>query len=85
MFLLFIISLAIIFYYICLEFDKPSPPEVPLTGDCPGCAGQIVSGWLVCPQCKAVLRETCQGCGKVHDSWVSYCPWCCHRNQASAA
>ena len=84
MFLLFVISLAIIFYYICMEFDKPSPPEVPLTGECPGCAERIVTGWLVCPQCKTVLRETCLDCGKVHDSWVRYCPWCCRQNQSSA-
>ena len=43
MFLLFVISLSIIFYYICMEFDKPTPPEVPLTGECPGCAEKVVS------------------------------------------
>ena len=85
MFLLFVISLSIIFYYICMELDKPTPPELQLTGECPGCAEKVVSGWLVCPQCRTVLRETCPGCGKVHDSWVRYCPWCRHQNQPSVA
>jgi len=83
MFLLFIISLSVIFYFICMELDdKPVPPEAPLSGQCPGCSEMVVSGWLVCPQCKTVLRESCSGCGKVHDSWVKYCPWCRYLNKA---
>ena len=81
MFLLFILSLSIIFYFICMEFDKPTDPEIPLTGECPECNEQVVSGWLVCPRCKTVLRESCPDCGKVHDSWVKYCPWCRHANE----
>ena len=76
MFLIFIFSLSIIFYCICMEIDKPTPAEKTLTGECPGCSAQVVSGWLVCPQCRMVLREPCRGCGKVHDRWVKYCPWC---------
>jgi hypothetical protein len=78
MFLLFIISLSILFYFICMELDKPVPPGAPLSGECPGCSEKVESGWLVCPQCRVVLRETCPGCGKVHDGWVKYCPWCRH-------
>ncbi|MBW2689265.1 MAG: zinc ribbon domain-containing protein [Deltaproteobacteria bacterium] len=81
MFLLFIISLSIIFYYICTEIDKPIPPEVPLSGECPGCSEKVESGWLMCPDCQIVLRETCPGCGKVHDSWMKFCPWCRHLNE----
>ncbi|MGK2906586.1 MAG: double zinc ribbon domain-containing protein [Desulfuromonadales bacterium] len=83
MFLVFIISLSILFYFICMELDKPVPPEIPLSGNCPGCSGQVESGWLVCPQCRVVLRETCPGCGKVHDSWMKYCPWCRHMIEAA--
>ncbi len=82
MFLIFIISLSIIFYFICMEFDTPVPPEPPLSGECPGCSEQVESGWLVCPQCQAVLREICPGCSKVRDRWVKYCPWCKHLNEA---
>ena len=84
MFLLFIISLSIIFYFICLEIDKPVPPFAALSGACPECAEVVESGWLVCPQCRAVLREVCPGCGKVHDRWVRYCPWCRHMNEKVA-
>lgn len=84
MFILFIISLSIIFYFICMELDKPASPGAPLTGECPGCSGEIVSGWLVCPECKAILRESCSGCGKAHDTWVRYCPWCRHENETVA-
>lgn len=83
MFLLFIISLSIIFYFICMELDQPVPPETSLSGACPGCSARVESGWLVCPQCRVVLRETCSGCGKVYDSWVKYCPWCRHLKGAT--
>lgn len=81
MFLLFMISLSILFYFICLEIDKPAPPDTPLTGKCPHCSALVESGWLVCPGCRAVLRESCPGCGKVHDSWVNFCPWCRFANK----
>ena len=84
MFLLFIISLSVIFYFICMELDKPVPPFSPLSGECPDCNEPVESGWLVCPKCRAVLREVCPACGKVHDSWVKYCPWCRHLNQKVA-
>ena len=85
MFLLFIISLSIIIYFICMEFDKPVPPYSPLYGSCPDCLERVESGWLVCPNCRAVLREACPDCGKAHDRWVNYCPWCRHLNQKAAA
>jgi hypothetical protein len=76
MFLLFMLSLSTIFYFICMEFEKPSPKGMLLTGECPGCSEKVVTGWLVCPKCKSVLRESCSGCGKIHDIWVNFCPWC---------
>lgn len=82
MFLLFLISLSTIFYFICIEFEKPSHREAPLTGECPCCSAEVVSGWLVCPDCKSVLRESCSGCGKCHDVWVNFCPWCRQKNEA---
>jgi len=82
MFLLFIISLSILFYFICMEFDKPSSPDIPLTGECPDCSEKVVTGWLVCPNCKSVLRDSCPGCGKVHDVWVNFCPWCRQKSDA---
>ncbi|MBE0575689.1 MAG: zinc ribbon domain-containing protein [Desulfuromonadales bacterium] len=84
MFMIFIISLSIIFYFICMEIDKPTPTENPLMGECPDCSEKVESGWLVCPQCRVVLRETCQGCGKVHDRWVKYCPWCRYLNATAS-
>lgn len=84
MFLVFLISLSIIFYFICMEFDKPAPPENPISGACPGCSGKVESGWLVCPLCKTVLRASCPGCGKAHDLWVKYCPWCKHLNEVTS-
>lgn len=81
MFLLFLISLSILFYFICMEFNEPTPPAEPLTGACPECSGEVVSGWLVCPHCRTVLRQACRACGKIHDSWVRYCPWCRHHKE----
>lgn len=81
MFLLFILSLSIIIYFICLELDKPETPCTVLSGVCPDCAERVESGWLVCPHCRVVLREACPDCGKAHDRWVTYCPWCRHPRQ----
>lgn len=81
MFLLFILSLSVIIYLIGLELDKPAPPCAPLLGACPGCACMVESGWLICPQCRALLREACRECGKIRDCWLSYCPWCRHQNE----
>lgn len=83
MFLLFILSLTVIFYFICMEFDKPVHPGAPLLGECPGCSEQVASGWLVCPECKGILRQSCSGCGKVHDAWVNFCPWCRKKHETA--
>jgi len=85
MFLIFIISLSIILYFICMEFVAPTQSSEPLTGACPDCSEEVVSGWLVCPHCKAVLRQSCRACGKVHDAWTHFCPWCRHDNETVEA
>lgn len=85
MYLLFIVSLSIIIYFICMELDKPIPTGRPLIGECPDCSGRVESGWLVCPQCRGVLREACPACGKAHDRWVTYCPWCRYQHEEASA
>lgn len=81
MLVIFIISLSIIIYYIGAELDNANPLTTPMRGDCPTCAEPIESGWLACPQCRTLLRQTCRACGKVHDCWVRFCPWCGDSNR----
>ncbi len=76
MFMIFIFSLVVICYYICMEFVKPVTPAAPLTGSCPDCAERVESGWLVCPHCRSMLRASCKSCDKIYDLWLQYCPWC---------
>ncbi|MBW2452758.1 MAG: zinc ribbon domain-containing protein [Deltaproteobacteria bacterium] len=81
MFLVLIISLALIVYFICLEWDKPVQSCQTLYGQCPSCESKIESGWLVCPRCRTILRETCRVCDKVQDHWLKFCPWCGSSNR----
>ncbi|MGW8312807.1 MAG: double zinc ribbon domain-containing protein [Desulfuromonadales bacterium] len=85
MFLLFMISLSVIVYFICMEINKPVTPLSPPSGHCQVCSQSVESGWLVCPNCRSVLREVCSDCGKVHDRWVNFCPWCGQQNQKAVS
>lgn len=76
MLIIFTISLAVLIYYICQELDRPLTATADLEGHCPGCSSLVESGWLVCPRCRQLLRQTCSDCGRVHDNWVQHCPWC---------
>ena len=76
MLVIFTISLAVLIYYICQELDRPVASPATMTGNCPGCAGTVETGWLVCPRCQQLLRSVCPACGRAHDNWVTYCPWC---------
>jgi len=43
---------------------------------CPGCRRKIETGWLVCPDCHAILRKKCIHCGQLlHLRW-NICPYC---------
>lgn len=76
MYLLLILSLAIIFSAICREMDRCHPSPEALTADCPDCGGAVESGWLSCPHCRVLLRTACSNCGQHHDRWDQFCPWC---------
>ena len=43
---------------------------------CQSCKRPIDDDFVVCPHCRAALREACSGCGRaVRTSWVT-CPYC---------
>lgn len=77
MLLLFLlISLAILVWFIDSALDARDASVPLLHGCCPDCGRDVESGWLLCPDCRCILRACCADCGRVHDRWVRFCPWC---------
>lgn len=77
MLILLLISLALLLWFIDRELDtRESHAPTTLHGCCPECNRDVESGWLLCPDCRCILRSCCSACGKVHDRWVRFCPWC---------
>ncbi len=74
--ILLLISLAVLVWFIDSELDARETSLPLLHGCCPNCRRDVESGWLLCPDCRCILRSCCAGCGRVHDRWVRYCPWC---------
>lgn len=43
---------------------------------CPGCNRRIQDDFLICPYCRASLKESCRGCSRpLNRAWVA-CPFC---------
>jgi RNA polymerase subunit RPABC4/transcription elongation factor Spt4 len=43
---------------------------------CPGCNRRIVDEFLICPYCRASLKEPCRGCSRpLNRAWIA-CPYC---------
>ncbi len=77
MVLFFVIILAVLVESITREIDRGRELGVNPTGDsCPGCGSATLADWLLCPQCKALLREHCSSCGQGKLQTHAFCPWC---------
>jgi len=76
MYLLLMLSLALMVNAICRELDRRAGTSPPMKGRCPSCQAETESGWLACAQCSTLLRTACNRCGEHHDSWDHFCPWC---------
>ena len=45
-------------------------------GECGNCGYPVENDFLVCPQCRATLKNSCIRCGKPLDPTWSVCPYC---------
>lgn len=50
--------------------------ELPERRTCPGCARPVKEDFLLCPNCRAALRESCSGCGRALELSWAVCPYC---------
>lgn len=82
MILLFLVILGVLGFWILRELDG-EPNGVEDGGQCPGCGRRVESDWLLCPDCRCLLRQGCTGCGRAVAVWQHFCPWC-GQNQEKA-
>jgi RNA polymerase subunit RPABC4/transcription elongation factor Spt4 len=50
--------------------------DMPERRTCPRCARPIKEDFLLCPNCRSVLRENCSNCGKMLELTWAACPYC---------
>lgn len=50
--------------------------ELPERGACPRCQRAVQADFLLCPYCRAALREPCSACGRALELSWSACPYC---------
>ncbi len=50
--------------------------DMPERRACPRCARPVKEDFLLCPNCRSVLRETCASCGKALELTWAACPYC---------
>ena len=43
---------------------------------CPECSWDIESDFIICPHCKASLKDTCHECHKIIREGWKVCPYC---------
>jgi len=74
--LLSLMFIGWIVYAILAELEKGREALAPPPGSCPDCARSTDADWLICPHCRAMLRERCAGCGRQRAVQHRYCPRC---------
>jgi hypothetical protein len=52
-------------------------------GDCYECGFQLQPGFVNCPNCSAVIKVKCDGCGVFIDKDWRYCPFCSAKNNSN--
>jgi len=50
--------------------------RAPMPRPCPGCARDVLSGFVFCPHCGTPLQATCPNCGRGVERGWSNCPHC---------
>ena len=54
------------------DIEQDENPEL----SCPKCDEEIESDFIICPNCKTSLKDTCHECHKIiRESW-KVCPYC---------
>ncbi len=76
MLLTFLVILAFLLFAILRELELAGEEGVSRRGVCPCCRDAIEDDWIVCPRCKALLREDCGQCGGQRLSGYGFCPHC---------
>lgn len=82
MLLIFLLSLAFLSLGILSELERRHEHVHPAGGSCPACARQAEADWLLCPHCRSLLKESCDGCGRYVSTWHSFCPDCGRQRRA---
>ncbi|HKK00918.1 MAG TPA: zinc ribbon domain-containing protein [Desulfuromonadales bacterium] len=76
MILIFLIILGLLAFAILEELEKEQPSPAATTGNCPDCGCRTESDWLLCPQCRTLLKSLCKGCGHAVPHCHNYCTHC---------
>ena len=76
MLLVLLIIFVVILCLIEREIDSPGEQDEPVTIHCVRCGHEATSDLMVCPGCRALLREHCTGCGESKVVEYRHCPWC---------
>lgn len=76
MVLIFLLILAFLGYGIFHEWERVGEVPKPEPAHCPDCENQVEVDWLLCPYCRSLLKESCEGCGHLVYRYFRYCPHC---------
>ena len=78
MVLIFLIILGVVTYGILGELELRKDIPVEEGGACLGCGYSVQADWIVCPRCRAMVREQCSECGQLCALFHRYCTGCGH-------
>jgi len=76
MVLVFLVSLALLVCTIVAELERPQEAVPPGGGSCPACSRGVEADWLLCPHCRTLLQQGCDGCGRQVSVCHRHCPAC---------
>lgn len=76
MVLIFLVILGILAFAILDELERDGEAAAEVSGTCPECGYEAEGDWLLCPNCRALLKSACQGCGHAVARYHAYCTQC---------
>ncbi len=79
MVLAFLVSLALLVGAIVAELERTQEALPPAGGECPACSRPVEADWLLCPHCRTLLQQGCDGCGRQVSACHRHCPACGER------
>jgi len=76
MMLLFLLIFAFLALAVVREVERLDTDPEPPGGHCPGCGNAVEADWMICPRCKELLQNVCQGCGRSLPVYHRFCIDC---------